>query len=829
MRPVETIGHLEVRNLAAIVVCCCLAVFIGVMLTKQYISHGDMARDRILAIKQNLEKRSSAVHYFFSERYGDLKHLRTDQALNGYFENLSMGMSMKYGLKSSLFCAARQFFFTLESEVIGQEPIYSRILFITREGKILIDTLGAPDTFPGFCSHLRDPGEKPREILSNGENIAVSLPFYFKEKYAGQLVAFMRAEIIDRHLVRQSGCSAGFYALTSGDRAPHLPAKVPLRLSGTDGIDPGLFEDGEVRILEGEWGDKARARVIAMGTRIPETPFSIIALSLAESMSGKNIFAIMGAFVLFIGTGIFFIWRTATQKLIFGVRLQASKQTEAHFRDLVEFLPIPIGEYGLDLKLRYANKEALAFFGYTRADIDAGMSLTEIIQEHELPKTMERLAKLRQGENPGPTEISVRRRDGKEIWGKAIPGLIYENRACVGVRTCFIDYTQRRKSEQESILAAEQEKFALVGQVAGKMAHDFNNILSAIMGNTELTLMDCRDNDIRATLEIILEQAKRGNILTRNLVAFAKDQEIKEEYFNINRKMDLVLSLLKKELEGITLIKNYQKALPELLADPGMMEHALVNLVQNAIHAMGKSDHPVLGLETRADEHQLTIAIQDNGCGIPENHAKDIYSPSFSLKGSRDLTKSYRFGVRGTGYGLSNVKKYIDKHKGSIEFVSKEGRGTRFTITLPIVAKALLPDEKEEMLKKPLMRNRRILMVEDEPAISMVLEKILTGDPFFHTVRLAGDGASAMEMADCEPFDLISLDYMLPGRINGLDVYTHIRKTNKKLPVIFISGNIRFLESMRTLKASDPYMDHLPKPFANLTYADKINDWLQPD
>ncbi len=829
MKPTETIGHLEVRNLAAIVICCCLAVFIGVMLTRQYIFHNDMAQDRILAIKQNLEKRSSAVNYFFSERYGDLEHLRTDQALNGYFENLALGMSMKYGLKSSLFYAARQFFFTLESEVIGQDPIYSRILFIGREGNILIDTLGAPDTFPGFYNHLLEPGEKPREILGDGDTIAVSMPFYFKKKYAGQLVSFLKSEIVDRHLVRQSSGSAVFYSMTAGIAPLYLPGKIPLRLPGTDRIDPDSFEDNEVRILEGAWGNKANTRVIAMRTQIPDTPFSIISLSHTESLSWKNIFAIMAAFVLFIGAGIFFIWRTATQKLIFGVRFQASKQTEEHFRDLVEFLPIPIGEYGFDLKLRYANKEAMDFFGYTQADIDTGVSITEIVQEQELPKTIERLAVLKQGKNPGPIEINARRRDGKKIWGKAIPSLVYENEVCVGVRTCFIDYTQRRKSEQESILAAEQEKFALVGQVAGKMAHDFNNILGAIMGNTELTLMDCEDKEIRATLEIILEQAKRGKILTQNLVAFAKDQEIKEEYFIVNRKMDLVLSLLKKELEGITLIKNYQKVLPELLADPGMIEHALVNLVQNAIHAMGKTDHPVLGLETRSEDKLLTICIQDNGCGIPEIHAKDIYSPSFSLKGSRDLTKSYQFGVRGTGYGLSNVKKYIDKHKGGIEFISQEGKGTRFTITLPIVAKTLLPDEKEDMMKKPLIRNKRVLVVEDEDAISMVLERILTSDPFFHTVRLAKDGATAIEIADCEPFDLVSLDYMLPGQINGLDVYTHIRKTNKKLPVLFISGNIRFLESMKTLQASDAYMDHLSKPFANLTYTNKINAWLHLD
>ncbi|MEH0019463.1 MAG: ATP-binding protein [Desulfobacter sp.] len=827
MKRSVTIKHLEARNLAAIVICCSLAVFIGIMLAKQYMSFTGLEQGRVVTLKQDLDKRATAVGYFFSERFADLEHIGTTRALKGYFENLALGMSMKYGLRSSLFAAARQLSMLMTSKTIGRDPIYSRLVFITGQGDILIDTLGAPDDFPGFCRRLLTPGEKPRETFWNGSDIVVSVPFYFKETYAGQLVSFLPFDTIDRHLVRQSGGSSGVYGMTAGTDPLLLPDRAPLRLPGTDRITPELFADGDVRTLEGEWHDKADARIIAMRTHIPGTPFYIISLNQTESLSGENIFAIMVAFVLLIGVGIFFIWRAATQKLIYGVRLEASRQSEKHFRDLVEFLPIPVGEYGFDFKIRYANREALAFFGYTRTDIDAGIRITDLIQEADLEKVTGRIAVFEQGENPGPIDVNVRRKDGKKIWGRAIPTLIYENGACTGVRTCFIDMTQRRKSEQASIMAAEQEKYALVGQVAGKMAHDFNNILGAIMGNADLTLMDCQDPEIRKTLRIILEQAKRGNILTRNLVAFAKDQEIKEKYFNINRKMDLVLNLLKKELEGITIIKNYEKSPPELLADPGMIEHTLVNLIHNAIHAMGKTDHPVLGLETRSDGNSLIICIQDNGCGIPKMHAKDIYSPSFSLKGSRDLTKSYLPGTKGTGYGLSNVKKYIDKHKGGISFISSEDRGTRFTITLPLVAKTLLPDEKEGLMKKPVVRKKRILIVEDEPAISMVLEKILTSDPFYHTVRLAEDGTAAIELSDCEPFDLVSLDYMLPGRVNGLDVYTHIRKTNKTMPVLFISGNIRFLESMDVLKASDPHMDHLSKPFENLAYADKINQWLQ--
>ncbi|MCG8615131.1 MAG: PAS domain S-box protein, partial [Desulfobacterales bacterium] len=631
MKPFETIGHLEVRNLLAIGVCCFLAVFIGGMLTREYISRDRMFQDHIHALDQSLEKRASAVSYFFSERLADLEHLGSARELNGYFENMALGMSMRYGLKSSLFSAARQFFLLLKTKHINGEPIYSRLLYVTEEGEILIDTKGAPDDFPPFFADLLTPGGKKERIIGDGSIVAVSLPFYFKKRVAGRLISMIEVDTIERHLVRQSVDAGGFYSLNLTAAPLVLGGKTPLLLDGSDQLTPSWFEGRHYRMVEGTWAGAANARVIVMRAEVTGTPFSIISMRQSDTMSGTSVFAIMAAFALFIGTGIFFIWRTATQRLIVGVRLQASRQSERHFRDLVEFLPLPVGEYGFDLKMKYANREAKIFFGYTQDDIDAGVSVTELVQEKDLPRAMDRIGKLQAGENPGPIEINARCRDGRKIYGKAIPSLVYENGAISGVRTCFIDMTQQLKSEKETRIAAEQEKYALVGQVAGKMAHDFNNILGAIMGNADLALLDCKDKEIQDTFEIILEQAKRGNILTRNLVAFAKDQEIKEEYFNINQKLDLVLNLLKKELDGITVIKNYQKDPPELLADPGMIEHALVNLIQNAIHAMGKTEHPVLGLDTRSTAHKLTITIQDNGCGIPEAYAKDIYSPSFTL------------------------------------------------------------------------------------------------------------------------------------------------------------------------------------------------------
>ena len=393
------------------------------------------------------------------------------------------------------------------------------------------------------------------------------------------------------------------------------------------------------------------------------------------------------------------------------------------------------------------------------------------------------------------------------------------------------DMTEQREIEKEKKKAeyrsVEQEKHALVGRIAGKMSHDFNNILGIIMGHSELALMDCREKDTRNALELIHSQTLRGRNLTKNLIAFARDQEPRQEYIKINEKIDLVVNLMKKELENITLLRKFEEDMPEILADPGMMEHAMVNLIQNSVHALSTSGRPLITLRTYTFADQVCFEIEDNGCGIPNEHLDVIFDPSFTLKGGKDITGSYGKTIKGTGYGLSNVKKYIDQHKGGIKVRSKFGSGTCFTVCLPVIKKDLTEEEKENIRNPRLPTGKTILIVEDEPAIFDVQHRILTDDPCYHKVDIAQNGRTAKDLIKLNHYDLISLDYVLPGEISGMDVYRYIRERDQTLPVLFISGNIEFLESVKELRKNDPMMDHLSKPCRNQEYIDGINALLK--
>lgn len=394
-----------------------------------------------------------------------------------------------------------------------------------------------------------------------------------------------------------------------------------------------------------------------------------------------------------------------------------------------------------------------------------------------------------------------------------------------------IDLTEIKQSEEEKIkinkILADHEKLSLVGQVAGKMAHDFNNVLGIIMGNTELSILDCKDDQTKKTLELIYEQTIRGKNLTKNLVAFAKDQEPKQEFFSIHEKIDIVTNLLQKDLEGIELIKENKPGVPDLLADPGMIEHALINLIQNSIHAISKVEHPQIIMRTYCFEDEVCFEIEDNGCGIPKEYMESIFEPSFTLKGNKDVTGSYESNIRGTGYGMSNVKKYIELHMGTILSESKMGSGTKFIICLPVIKKELSKEEKIEIQKEITYFEKYILLVEDEIAISDIQYNVLTQEPGNHKVDTANNGKAAMDLFDRNEYDFISLDFILPGKINGMDLYNHIRETNKIIPILFISGNIEFLESIKNLKQKDANIDHLSKPCPNKEYLRSINKLIE--
>jgi CheY-like chemotaxis protein len=238
------------------------------------------------------------------------------------------------------------------------------------------------------------------------------------------------------------------------------------------------------------------------------------------------------------------------------------------------------------------------------------------------------------------------------------------------------------------------------------------------------------------------------------------------------------------------------------------------------------TDHPHIALRTYCTDHIIYFEIEDNGCGIPKDQIEMIFDPAFTLKGSRDTIGSYKSGIQGTGYGMANVKKCIEKHNGKIDVFSVVGQGTKIKMCLPIVYKELSHSEIYTIQQNEYHSGKHILLAEDEKAISDVQYRILTGDPCRHNVDIAANGQTAIDLYNKNFYNIIILDCMLPGKISGMDIYHYIRENDPKIPILFVSGNLEFLESIKDLKHNDSNIEHVSKPCPNIVYLEEINKLL---
>ncbi len=514
------------------------------------------------------------------------------------------------------------------------------------------------------------------------------------------------------------------------------------------------------------------------------------------------------------------IFRVITEDII--------KKSEEKYRDIFDNLMDVYFKTSLNGIIEDVSPSVEIVSGYSVLELK-GKKVDILYQNHKDREGL--LAELMEKGQIRGFEILFQKKNG-EIYNASINADLKYNKngEPVSLTGTIRDITESKRSEKEKIraqkIASDNEKLALVGRIAGKMAHDFNNVLAIIMGNAQLALLDSKEAETKNTLKKIFEQTLRGKNLTKNLIAFAKDQEPKQEFFRLNEKIDLVITLLKKDLEGIEIIKEEKSGFPELLADPGMIEHGFVNLIQNSIHALSMVKDPKIIIRTYKMDDNLCVEIEDNGCGIPQEHLENIFEPSFTLKGNKDVTQSYKSNIKGTGYGMANVRKYIQMHKGNILVESKSGSGTKFTIKIPIVEKELTIKEKTIIKEETAQFKKYILLVEDEQSLSDVQYRILTQGSCKHKVDIAINGQVAMDLFGRNKYDFVSLDYILPGNINGMDVYNYIRETDKNIPILFVSGNIEFLESIKELKQIDFNIDHVSKPCQNKDYVDSINKLL---
>ena len=379
------------------------------------------------------------------------------------------------------------------------------------------------------------------------------------------------------------------------------------------------------------------------------------------------------------------------------------------------------------------------------------------------------------------------------------------------------DNTEESRLKRE---VAQATKMQAVGQLAGGVAHDFNNILTGIIGHCDLMLMRHTPGDSDYDdIQQIRINSNRAAGLTRQLLAFSRQQTLRPQVLQLPDVISEVSNLLQRLLgETVTLVIKHGRGLGPVRADPGQLEQVIVNLAVNARDAMqSKGSGGTLTLQTysasAAEVRKLgsdilpiadytALKVSDTGTGIPPEVLGKIFEPFFTTK---DVGK-------GTGLGLSTVYGIVKQSNGFIFAESEIGKGTSFIIYLPVNADAGQPVIEAPKPDKPaeLWGSGSILLVEDEDMVRAVAERALTRHGY--TVIAAAHGEEALEILaqDGNSFDLIISDVVMP-MMDGPTMVRHAREKFPDMPILFMSG---YAEEQLRKSIDLDRVQFLPKPFS---------------
>jgi PAS domain S-box-containing protein len=359
-------------------------------------------------------------------------------------------------------------------------------------------------------------------------------------------------------------------------------------------------------------------------------------------------------------------------------------------------------------------------------------------------------------------------------------------RRMVGILT---DLSERKRLEEQ---LAQAQKMEAVGQLAGGVAHDFNNVLTAILSTSELVLLELAPEDPhREDIEEIKRSANRAAALTRQLLAYSRRQVLQPRVIDLNGVVANVDRMLRRLLgEQVTLSQALEPELGRVRADPGQIEQILVNLAVNAGDAMpdgGRLTIATANIETIPDQTgpavggpYVMLAVSDTGVGMDEHTRGRIFEPFFTTKGRG----------RGTGLGLATVYGIVRQSGGAIRVTSEPGAGATFRVFFPRVEDEVDVEAQEPPVARATAARGAagtILLVEDEEAVRRLGKRILEQEGY--SVLTAEHAAEAMATAhECEgTIHLLVTDVVMPGR-SGVELARDLMRERPGLRVLFTSG-----------------------------------------
>ncbi len=483
---------------------------------------------------------------------------------------------------------------------------------------------------------------------------------------------------------------------------------------------------------------------------------------------------------------------------------EALRESEERYRSLVEIAPDAI-LITLEDKVVYANQAAADVFGTERPEQLLNKAPSSLLPANTRDSMQERRKRILSGQTP-PTalETKVLKADGSEFDAE-LKGIPVSWKGNVALLTIFRDISERKLVGSE---LARARKTEAIGRLTGGVAHEFNNVLMAVMANLEMLEADLEGDE--GQLEMVRTAslaARRGADVTNRLTAFGRHQALTPENIDPSEFAPRTRNLLKSGLhENIEIETLVHRPLDNIFADPGQLHAALSELALNSSEAMPEGG--TLTLEygnTHLDRQRLAqseaapgdyalVAVQDTGSGIAAGDIERIFDPFFTTRGM----------ATHSGLGLSMVQGFVRQSAGHIEIESEPGAGTTVRLYLPRA------DEGEEgAAEATLGGGETILLVEDDEVVRASLAGSLRH--LGYVVVDAEDAAAALVVLGCQPIDLVVTDIIMPGGMSGFDLAQTVATEHPGPGFVFMSGYADALAHNGSVPVSSGQL--LRKPF----------------
>jgi PAS domain S-box-containing protein len=485
------------------------------------------------------------------------------------------------------------------------------------------------------------------------------------------------------------------------------------------------------------------------------------------------------------------------------------RESEEYFKEITENASdiIIITDKNGDIK--YCSPSIERFAGYKAEDL-IGKSGFTFVHPDDVKRAVDDFGKaILAIDSAIPNAFRIVHKDGSERYFEGLGKNLLHNPAVAGFIMNIRDITDRKRVEEEKRSLEEHlqraEKMEALGQLAGGVAHDLNNVLGVLSGYSELLLEEIPEgHQSRGHAEMILQSTEKGAAIIQDLLTLARRGVTASDVINLNSVVfDFLKTPIFDKLQAyhpyVTFRKKCDKNLLNIKGSLVHLEKTLMNLVSNAAESIsGKGevtirtesrylDKAIGGYDELKEGDYAVLTVSDTGTGIPIENREKIFEPFYTKK---------TMGRSGTGLGLAIVWGTVKDHKGYIDLQTEVGQGTTFTLYFPVTREEMIAPQQKEPIDRYMGNGESVLVVDDIAEQRDIASRLLTR--LGYQVSVVSSGEEGVEYLKENKADILVLDMIMTPGIDGLETYQRVLEINPKQKAILVSG---FSETERVKEA----------------------------